>query len=118
MNLMEYIEHKYDISEGEMAKIMYQILLGIEYLHSLGIAHRDLKPSNILITKNKVIKIIDFGLSNMYKVGNKLKSAVGSPSYAAPEIIENKAYFPLDVDIWSLGIIMYILLTGTLPFKH
>ena len=84
MSLMEYIEHGYERNEGEIAKILYQILAGIEYLHSLGIAHRDLKPGNILITKDKVIKIIDFGLSNMYKSGNKLQSPVGSPSYAAP----------------------------------
>lgn len=77
----------------------------------MGIAHRDLKPSNILLTENKVVKIVDFGLSNMYKLGTKLQSPVGSPSYAAPELIEGKGYIPLNIDIWSFGIVMYVLLT-------
>lgn len=87
-------------------------------MHSLGIAHRDLKPNNILLTKDKVVKIADFGLSNMYKIGNKLQSPVGSPCYAAPELIQGKSYNPLDIDLWSFGIIMYVLLTGELPFNH
>lgn len=115
---MEYIEHSHTRDEAEIAKILYQILAGIEYLHSLGIAHRDLKPSNILITKDKVVKIIDFGLSNMYKSGYRLRSPVGSPSYAAPELIQNKNYCPLEIDIWSYGIIMFVMLTGYLPFCH
>jgi serine/threonine protein kinase len=69
-----------------------EIINAVEYIHSIGVAHRDLKPSNILLTNDLKIKLADFGLSNMYREGSKLTSPCGSPCYAAPEIIEGKAY--------------------------
>ena len=71
---------------------MHQILSGVEYIHKNGIVHRDLKPENLLLDSNKNIKIVDFGLSNQYKPGERLKTACGSPCYAAPEMIAGKKY--------------------------
>lgn len=79
-------------------------------------AHRDLKPENILIDENNNIKIADFGFSNLMKDGKFLKTSCGSPNYAAPEIISGKKYCGTAVDAWSCGVILYALLTGTLPF--
>lgn len=84
----------------------------------MGIAHRDLKPTNIMLTEDMRIKLADFGLSNTYKLGSKLMTSCGSPCYAAPEVIEARAYEPLLADIWSLGIILYLMLSGFLPFQH
>jgi len=89
----------------------------VEYLHKLRICHRDLKPENLLLDENKNIKIVDFGLSNTYSEGQLLKTACGSPCYAAPEMIEGKPYQGSQVDIWSSGVILYAMLCGQLPFE-
>jgi 5'-AMP-activated protein kinase catalytic alpha subunit len=81
------------------------------------VAHRDLKPENLLLDDNNNIKIVDFGLSNLYNSGETLKSACGSPCYAAPEMIKGIRYHGLNVDIWAVGIIMYALICGFLPFE-
>ncbi len=90
---------------------------GIEYLHKIKVCHRDLKPENLLLDDNKNIKIVDFGLSNTYKVGETLKTACGSPCYAAPEMIAGKRYHGLGADIWSSGVILYAMACGYLPFE-
>ena len=111
-----YIEKKQRLSETEACKFFQQLVSAISYLHKLGCAHRDIKPSNILIDYNKDIKLIDFGLGNVYDENEKLKTACGSPCYAAPEIISNEAYDPVMVDIWSSGITLFAMLCGYLPF--
>ena len=85
-------------------------------MHQNLISHRDLKPENILIDSNNLIKIGDFGLSNLMKVGKLLKTACGTPNYAAPEIVGERKYEGTSVDIWSCGVILYALLVGSLPF--
>lgn len=86
-------------------------------MHSIGIAHRDIKPENILIDFDGRVKIIDFGLSNVYKKNEQLKTQCGSPCYAAPEMIEgNHRYNPLAIDIWSSGIVLFAMVAGYLPF--
>lgn len=82
----------------------------------MGIVHRDLKPENLLLDKSKNIKIVDFGLSNLYKTNELLKTACGSPCYAAPEMIAGKKYVGIRVDIWSAGVILYAMICGYLPF--
>ncbi len=84
----------------------------------MNIAHRDLKPENLLLTPDMNILIADFGLSNQYENGAELKTACGSPCYAAPEMIAGKQYNGALTDIWSCGVIMFALLCGYLPFEE
>ena len=97
--LFDYIVSRTRLPEKEACKIFQQIIAGIEYIHKLNVVHRDLKPENLLLDHNNCIKIVDFGLSNTYKNGEELKTACGSPCYAAPEMIAGKKYIGLKVDI-------------------
>jgi 5'-AMP-activated protein kinase catalytic alpha subunit len=114
--LFDYICLKQKLTELEACKFFQEIISGIEYLHKQGIVHRDLKPENLLLNSKKDLKIVDFGLSNIYKKGELLKTPCGSPCYAAPEMILGKQYNGLYVDIWSAGIILYAMVFGSLPF--
>lgn len=89
----------------------------MEYISRLNIVHRDLKPENMLLDYDKGIKLVDFGLSNTYKNKELLKTACGSPCYAAPEMIAGKKYHGTNVDIWSCGVILFALVCGYLPFE-
>ena len=115
--LLDYINTKGRLSETEACKIFQQMISGLEYLHNCGIAHRDLKPENIFILNNKTIKLLDFGLSNYFKKGQLLSTACGSPCYVPPEMILEKKYNGAESDIWSAGIILYLMLVGNLPFN-
>jgi serine/threonine protein kinase len=114
--LFDHIVQNKRLKEREACRFFQQIISGIEYVHKLGIVHRDLKPENLLLDKSKNIKIVDFGLSNLYKTNELLKTACGSPCYAAPEMIAGKKYVGLRVDIWSAGVILYAMICGYLPF--
>ena len=94
----------------------FQLINGLSYLHSHQIIHRDLKPENILIGEYKLLKIIDFGLSNFSMKDEYLSTPCGSPSYAPPEMIGGKKYNGMLGDIWSCGIILYVMICGYLPF--
>lgn len=84
--LAEYIESRNKLSEEESAKFFIQLISAVQYLHKLGCAHRDVKPSNILVDWKGDLKLIDFGLGNEYEADERLKTACGSPCYAAPEV--------------------------------
>jgi len=117
--LFDDIERRQCYSEADAAYCIKQVLLGIEYIHSKGVIHRDLKPENLLLggQDNKTIKIADFGLAVEFKNDEELIfSTAGSPDYIAPEIL-NKHYYNKAVDIWSCGVILYILLCGYPPFE-
>ncbi len=86
-------------------------------MHKNKIIHRDLKPENLLLNEHNHIKIIDFGLSNYYKTGGQLETACGSPCFAAPEMMIGKKYCGVAVDIWSVGVILYAMVCGYLPFE-
>ena len=106
-------------SELQVAYVMYQLFIALNYCHKMKIIHRDLKPENILLTKNEDnflrIKVCDFGTSQIFKKGEVQKDIVGSLFYMAPEVIQQKYNFKCD--LWSCGVIMYILLTNRLPFS-
>ena len=117
--LFNYIVKKSRLSEEESSFFFYQLINGLEYIHSLGIVHRDLKPENLLLTSDHILKIIDFGLSNYFKSGQTelLSTPCGSPCYASPEMVAGKKYDGCKIDIWSCGIILYAMLCGYLPFE-
>ena len=114
--LFDYIVKKEKLSEEEASIFFYQLINGVEHIHSKKIAHRDLKPENLLLTKDNTLKIIDFGLSHEFDGTKLLKTKCGSPSYAAPEILKGKPYNGFKSDIWCCGIILYAMVCGYLPF--
>ena len=113
----DYILSHQKLSEEECSFFFYQIINGVEHIHSKGFAHRDLKLENILLTQKYILKIIDFGLSHEFKEdGELLNTKCGSPSYASPEIVLGKPYDGFKSDIWSCGIILFSIATGYMPF--
>jgi len=91
----------------------------VAYCHQHKIAHRDLKPENLLLDETqKRLKLIDFGLSGSMKDSLTLRTACGSPNYAAPEIITGRAYGGAEADVWSMGVILYAMVAGSLPFDE
>jgi len=111
-NLLE----KGTFDESFSCKIFQQIISSLEYLHKNNICHRDIKPENILLTEKLDAKLTDFGLSRYFKKNELLNSSCGSPIYAAPEMLEGKSYDGTKIDIWSLGISLYTMVCGELPF--
>ena len=114
--LFDYIVNKERLNPAEASLFFYQLINGVEYIHKKGFAHRDLKPENLLLTKEKILKIIDFGLCHDFDGENYLTTKCGSPSYAAPEILKGYPYDGFKTDIWCCRIILYAMLCGYLPF--
>ncbi|KAF2133683.1 serine threonine protein kinase SNF1p [Dothidotthia symphoricarpi CBS 119687] len=114
--LFDYIVNNGRLQEDKARKFFQQIVCAVEYCHRHKIVHRDLKPENLLLDDHYNVKIADFGLSNIMTDGNFLKTSCGSPNYAAPEVISGKLYAGPEVDVWSCGVILYVLLVGRLPF--
>mmetsp|Transcript_13620 Transcript_13620/g.17639 ORF Transcript_13620/g.17639 Transcript_13620/m.17639 type:complete len:589 (+) Transcript_13620:83-1849(+) len=114
--LFDYIVSKGRLSPDEARHFFHQLVSGIEYCHYHSIVHRDLKPENLLLDADNNLKIADFGLSNTMRDGQFLRTSCGSPNYAAPEVISGNLYAGPEVDVWSIGVILYALLCGSLPF--
>ncbi|XP_057897299.1 serine/threonine-protein kinase SIK3 isoform X1 [Melospiza georgiana] len=104
------------MAEKEARRKFKQIVAAVNFCHCRNIVHRDLKAENLLLDANLNIKIADFGFSNIFTPGQLLKTWCGSPPYAAPELFEGKEYDGPKVDIWSLGVVLYVLVCGALPF--
>lgn len=118
--LFDRIIAKGSFTERDATRVLTMVLDGVKYLHGLGITHRDLKPENLLYYHpghESKIMITDFGLSAMLKgPDNFMRTACGTPEYIAPEILARKPY-TCEVDLWAIGVITYILLSGTMPFE-
>ena len=120
-DLFAYLEkRKFRIPEQRAAKIVHSLAAGLYYLHSYGIVHRDMKPENILMvdpSETSDVKIVDFGLSKMIGPTELCNEPFGTLSYVAPEVLLQKPYGK-GVDVWSLGILAYLMLVASLPFDH
>ncbi|VDP55274.1 unnamed protein product [Schistosoma curassoni] len=104
------------MKEREARAAFRQIVSAVEYCHQKKIVHRDLKAENLLFDGYFNIKLADFGFSNLFDGSKKLDTFCGSPPYAAPELFQGRKYDGPEVDVWSLGVILYTLVSGSLPF--
>lgn len=109
-------DENFAFCEQQARKYMQQILSAVKHCHVHGIVHRDLKPENILVTPANNIRIIDFGLSRKGSSESEPGQIAGTPFYIAPEIIDQKPY-GTKADMWSIGIVLYVLLSGYMPFQ-
>ena len=117
--MFEFINWTGPLCEEEAIFYFRQIMTALDYCHSFNICHRDLKPENILLKSNGQIKIADFGMAALQQGPNhQLRTACGSPHYAAPELLRHQYYKGSAVDIWSMGVILYAMLAGRLPFDE
>ncbi|XP_062861056.1 NUAK family SNF1-like kinase 1 [Trichomycterus rosablanca] len=114
--LYDYISERRKLNERETRHFFRQIVSAVHHCHKKGVVHRDLKLENVLLDDNYNIKIADFGLSNLYHKDKLLQTFCGSPLYASPEIVNGRPYRGPEVDSWALGVLLYTLVYGTMPF--
>jgi len=117
--LFDRIVEKGCYTEDHAKQLVKKIVSGVAYLHSNGIAHRDLKPENLLLKSKDndfEVKIADFGLSSFIDSQKMMQTACGTPAYVAPEVLKSSGGYDKEVDLWSVGVITYILLCGFPPF--
>ncbi|EAY02815.1 CAMK family protein kinase [Trichomonas vaginalis G3] len=115
-DLTSLLHRSTKLSIEEMMKITYEILLGLDYLHKRGISHRNLSPDNVLFDKFNTPKLIDFGLSK--ENSSIVHTMCGTPRYIAPEVILSRNYDGRKADIWSFGVLLHLLVCGTLPWSN
>ncbi|XP_021741738.1 CBL-interacting serine/threonine-protein kinase 24-like isoform X2 [Chenopodium quinoa] len=117
--LFDKIVHKGKLSEMESRKYFQQLVDAISHCHKKGVYHRDLKPENLLLDAREDLKVSDFGLSALPQKGvNLLHTTCGTPNYVAPEVLNGQGYDGAAADIWSCGVVLYVLLAGYLPFEE
>ncbi|KAL0407512.1 UNVERIFIED_CONTAM: CBL-interacting serine/threonine-protein kinase [Sesamum latifolium] len=119
--LFDKIATKGRLKEDEARKYFQQLINAVDYCHSRGVYHRDLKPENLLLDANGVLKVSDFGLSALpqqVREDGLLHTTCGTPNYVAPEVINNKGYDGAKADLWSCGVILFVLMAGFLPFEE
>ncbi|KAF9154222.1 NUAK SNF1-like kinase 2, partial [Actinomortierella ambigua] len=114
--LFDYISNKGVLDEKEARRVFHQIVLALHYCHENNVVHRDLKPENILLDSEKNVRVADFGFGNHWHKDRHLTTYCGSPFYAAPEMVSGTPYIGPETDVWSLGVILYVLVCGRLPF--
>ncbi|KAI5670991.1 hypothetical protein M9H77_11355 [Catharanthus roseus] len=119
--LFDKIAAKGRLKEDEARKYFQQLINAVDYCHSRGVYHRDLKPENLLLDDSGVLKVSDFGLSALpqqVREDGLLHTTCGTPNYVAPEVINNKGYDGAKADLWSCGVILFVLMAGYLPFEE
>ncbi|CAG5113531.1 Oidioi.mRNA.OKI2018_I69.chr2.g7630.t1.cds [Oikopleura dioica] len=114
--LFDYLVRKGRLSPREANKFFKQIVSAVDFCHQHNVCHRDLKPENLLLDSQNNIKVADFGMASLQPAGNMLETSCGSPHYACPEVIRGDKYDGTAADVWSLGVILFALLVGALPF--
>jgi len=114
--LFQFIVDRQHLKEQEAKPMLKQILETLNYVHSVGVSHRDLKPENLLIDQFGKVRLSDFGLSRFIGNNGLVTTPCGSPCYASPECISGKPYDGKTTDVWSIGVILYAMLTGQLPW--
>ncbi|KAF9984891.1 NUAK SNF1-like kinase 2 [Mortierella antarctica] len=112
--LFDYISNKGSLDEREARRIFQQIVLAIHYCHENNVVHRDLKPENILLDSDRNVRVADFGFGNNWHKDRHLTTYCGSPFYAAPEMVSGTPYIGPETDVWSLGVILYVLVEGSI----
>ena len=124
-DLFDHLEKKDYLEENEARLIFQQIICGLEYCHMQEVCHRDLKPENILISKDGVVKISDFGMSDFTKTDGQLMegpnfnhTTCGTMNYLAPEVIKKQGYDGQISDVWACGVMLFFMLTGRKPFDN
>ena len=117
-DLLQILKARGSLTEEECRGIFYQVISAVQACHQAGIVHRDIKLDNILLNADLTdIKLCDFGVSRFSKVGERVNEQCGTPAYLAPEIIADEGYEPFYVDIWSMGVLLYAMLSANVPFK-
>ncbi|KAJ6796219.1 CBL-interacting protein kinase 24 [Iris pallida] len=117
--LFDKIVHQGKLQESESRRYFQQLIDAVDYCHSKGVFHRDLKPENLLLDSQGNLKVSDFGLSVLPQQGNVLlHTTCGTPNYLAPEVLSNEGYDGSAADVWSCGVILFVLMAGYLPFEE
>ncbi|XAR53916.1 Non-specific serine/threonine protein kinase [Bertholletia excelsa] len=119
--LFDKIANQGRLEEDEARRYFHQLINAVDYCHSRGVYHRDLKPENLLLDSYGVLKVSDFGLSafsQQVRDDGLLHTACGTPNYVAPEVLQDKGYDGTSADIWSCGVILFVLMAGYLPFDE
>ena len=117
-DLGAHLEKVRRLGEADAAKFLVQTASAVAHCHGRGVVHRDLKPENLLLDGNMDIKLTDFGLSALVKPGVLLKVPCGTPAYSAPELISRQPYDGTRADVWSLGVLLFAMLSAALPFNN
>jgi serine/threonine protein kinase len=116
--LFEYVAKRQRLQEDVTVYLFRQMIWALKYCHGLNIHHRDLKPENILLDyESMTVKLVDFGMAALQPAGNFLTTPCGSPHYAAPELLQNRPYDGSQADVWSVGVVLFVMLTGYPPFN-
>jgi serine/threonine protein kinase len=115
--LFEFLQHTGSFEEAVARSYFHQLISGVGYCHSQGVAHRDLKPENLLMDTNFILKLADFGFAKVTENAKLMYTQCGTPGYMAPEMFEHQGYNAMKADVWACGVILFIMFAGFPPFQ-